>query len=114
MSTRTPQTQAMIDEQIKFVNEWRALHGINPTSTLNDEQLTQFARDLQTQLANVSVRPENRGEFTFAADANPIPYSADIGETRGFKLAETINCSASQQRVYFAGCWGAQIISKSK
>ena len=32
MSTRTPQTQAMIDEQIKFVNEWRALHGINCSS----------------------------------------------------------------------------------
>ena len=64
MSTRSPQTQAMIDEQVKFANEWRTLNGIDQTGTLNNEQLTKFARDLQTQLASISVRPENRGGFT--------------------------------------------------
>ena len=98
----TVETQALIDSKIKFVNEWRELNHIDPNTTLSNEQLTQFARDLQTQLADASILPEAKNGLTFAPDANPIPYSGKVGDAQGFKLAETVSHS---QTAFPAPSW---------
>ena len=98
----TIETQTLINAKVEFVNNWREVNHIDPNVALNNEQITQFAKDLQTQLADVSVRTEAKNGLTFAHDANPIPYSGKVGDAQGFKLAQTVSHS---QTAFPAPSW---------
>lgn len=86
-----------------FLATWRSNNGFADTdaSELSAAQKESFVRQLQAEVAKLSVRPfDPTGANTWRVDANPLLYGNKVYGAGGFQVAELIS-HASDGRIYY-------------
>lgn len=93
-----------IQNVIDYVDSWRERNGVQEDIRLTEEQLQNFAKDIQTKIGELSFKS------AASPNANIIPFSGMIGDTPAWKIAKDKAKNSAGKLIFIGDTEAGQLI----